>query len=165
VRRRDALAAAASATGAGAAHLLDLTGRLPGVHETAVVRTAMTAPLTGLWLLAAAAAGVLAARSRRPAAVAVPAALGLAAVPELVGRLDPGAVVEPAALAGAALQALLVLVALALVAVLATLWLIAAARTLPTAGAAARAASLLVRVPATGSSRLPCAPRAPPRRG
>ena len=114
---RGVLAAAAGVTGAGCAHLLDRLGALPGVHETEAVRAGMGPVAAAGWLVAAAALAWLAA-STRPALVGAPAALAVAGIPELVGRGDAGAVLEPGALAGAAVQWLLLLALLALVVVL-----------------------------------------------
>lgn len=111
--RRGLLPAAAAVAGAAVAHLLDVAGLLPGVHEAAEVRGAMGPAATLCWLGLAALLGVVAARTR-PGLVGGPAALAVSAVPELVGRHDPGAVGEPGALAGALLQWLLLLVVVAL---------------------------------------------------
>jgi hypothetical protein len=111
-------AAAASIPAAVVAHALDVSGRLPFVHETADVRTAMGPAAIVLWLALTAILVGLAAARRRPAMLGAPAALASAAFPELIGRHDLGAVTEPGAILGAALQWLLLVtvVALALVA-------------------------------------------------
>lgn len=121
MRTRGVAAAVAGLVGAVAAHALDRAGLLPGVHETAAVREAMGPALTACWLLVAGGASCLAAATR-PAVVGPLSALLVAGVPELVGRADPGAVLEPGALAGALLQSLLLLATLAL-AVVTDRWL------------------------------------------
>src|SRR4051812_30016015 len=113
MREREVAAAVAGLVGAVAAHALDTAGLLPGVHETAAVRGAMSPLLTTGWLMAAACLGWLAAATR-PLLVAPASALLVSACPELVGRHDAGALAEPGALAGALLQSLLVLAVLAL---------------------------------------------------
>lgn len=110
---RGTVAAVAGAAGAAIGHTLDVTGRLPFVHESAGVRTAMTPAQVALWLLLAAALSALAARTK-PLLVGAPAALVVSAVPELVGRHDPGAFFEPGAMLGALLQLLLVVAVVAL---------------------------------------------------
>lgn len=109
----------AAVLGSGAAavgHVLDATGRLPFVHETADVRLAMHAPALAIWLVAAAVAAAVAATTR-PLLVGAPAAVVVSATPELVGRQDPGALLEPGAVLGALLQLLLVLAVVAVAAV------------------------------------------------
>ena len=113
MRMRGAVAAVAGIVGAGCAHALDEAGLLPGVHESAAVREALTPGLTVLWLALAGVIAWLAARTR-PMPVGAAGAMVVAGVPELVGRHDLGAAFEPAALAGAALQWLLLVVVLAL---------------------------------------------------
>jgi hypothetical protein len=103
------VAAAAGVTGAAVAHLLDQTGRLPFVHEHLAVRAGMRPGETAVWLLATAVAAGVA--SRRPVLFGAPVALLATAAPELLSRHDPGAVLEPGAVVGAAVQLpLLVLV-------------------------------------------------------
>jgi hypothetical protein len=99
----------AAATG----HALDMSGRLPFVHESEGVRTAMTPAQVAIWLAVAAGLSALAARTR-PWLVGAPAALAVSGTPELIGRHDPGAVLEPGALLGALLQLLLVVAVVAL---------------------------------------------------
>jgi hypothetical protein len=102
----------AACVGVGAAamsHALDQAGQLPLVHEQADVRTAMSPALIACWLLLAAALSALAAASR-PLLVGAPAALVVSAVPELVGRHDVGAVMEPGAIVGSVVQWLLIAV-------------------------------------------------------
>src|SRR5436305_1048692 len=105
-------AVAAGVAGAVTAHALDVTGRLPGVHETAAVRTGMGPALTVGWLFAAAGVAWLAAATR-PLPVGAAGAVAVAALPEVAGRHDLGAFVEPGALAGALVQWLLLLLVLA----------------------------------------------------
>ncbi|MDQ1747113.1 MAG: hypothetical protein QOD07_1376 [Frankiaceae bacterium] len=107
-------AAVASVPAALAAHALDASGRLPFVHETANVRGAMSPLAVALWLALTALLVGLAASSRRPTLVGAPAALASAGIPELIGRHDIGAVVEPSAMLGAVVQWLLLLVVVAL---------------------------------------------------
>jgi hypothetical protein len=114
MRTREAVAAVAGVAGAAATHGLDVAGALPGVHESAAVRGGMSPLATALWLALAALLAVLAARTR-PVLLGAPAALLLSGVPELVVRHDPGAVVEPGAMAGALVQWLLLIALLALV--------------------------------------------------
>lgn len=108
MRMRGLVAVGAGVAGAALAHALDAAGLLPGVHEAANVRGGMGAPATALWLALAAALSWIAARNG-PIRVGAPASLLVAGVPELVGRHDLGAVVEPGAIAGAAVQWLLLL--------------------------------------------------------
>jgi hypothetical protein len=106
----------AAAAGVGAAvtgHLLDRAGLLPFVHETAAVRTAMSPVQVAGWLLLAGVLAALAAATR-PLVVGAPVAAVVSGTPELLGRHDPGAVLEPAALLGALLQVLLVVAVVAL---------------------------------------------------
>ena len=116
MRLRGLTAAVAGAGAAATAHALDVTGRLPFVHESVTVRMAMSPVQVVLWLLCAAGFSALAARTR-PWLVGAPGALAVSAAPELIGRHDPGAIVEPGALLGALLQLLLV-VAIVAVAVM-----------------------------------------------
>jgi hypothetical protein len=106
------LAAAVGVAAAAAGHALDRAGQLPFVHEQADVRTAMSPAMIGSWLLLAGLLSALAAASR-PLLVGAPAALLVSAVPELVGRHDLGAVLEPGAIAGALVQWLLIAVVVA----------------------------------------------------
>ena len=110
---RGAAAATAGVCAAATAHALDVSGLLPLVHESESVRTAMSPVQVAIWLALAAALSALAARTR-PLLVGAPAALAVSGGPELLGRHDPGAVVEPGALLGALLQLLLVVAAVAL---------------------------------------------------
>src|SRR3954469_2514577 len=107
---RRAVAAVAGVTGAAVAHTLDAVGLLPFVHESVEVRTAMSSTTTLCWL--ALAAGLSAATARRPATAGAAAALAIGGLPELAGRHDPGAMFEPAAMAGALLQWLLLVLVL-----------------------------------------------------
>ena len=116
MRTRGVCAALAAVAGAAAVHALDEAGLLPGVHETVAVREAMTPLLTVAWLALAGALGWLAARTRAVPVGGAGAVL-VAALPELAGRADPGAFVEPAALAGAALQWLLLMAVLGILVV------------------------------------------------
>jgi hypothetical protein len=113
VHLRGAVAATAGLCAAATGHALDVSGRLPFVHESEGVRTAMTPAQVTVWLLAAAGLSALAARTR-PWLVGAPAALAVSGTPELIGRHDPGALVEPGALLGALLQLLLVVAVVAL---------------------------------------------------
>src|SRR4051794_27410020 len=97
MRTRGVCAAVAGVVGAATAHALDEAGLLPGVHESEAVREALTPVLTAGWLAFAGAVAWFAARTR-PVLVGGAGALVVAAVPELAGRLDPGAPFEPAAL-------------------------------------------------------------------
>jgi hypothetical protein len=114
---RGVAAAVAGIVGAASAHALDEAGLLPGVHESAAVREAMGPVLTLGWLGLAGLLAWLAARTK-PALVGGAAALAVSAVPELVGRHDPGAIAEPGALAGALVQWLLLLAVLAVLLVI-----------------------------------------------
>lgn len=109
---RGVVAAAAGACAAVTAHLLDVTGRLPLVHESVDVRTAMSPALFVGWLVIAAAVSAVAARTR-VLLVGAPGALLVSAIPELIGRHDPGAIAEPGALLGALVQLLLLLAVVA----------------------------------------------------
>src|SRR3954451_13440061 len=110
MRSRRIVAAAAGVTGAAVAHTLDVTGLLPFVHESVEVRTAMTPAATLCWV--ALAAALAAVTARRPATAGAAAALAIGGLPELAGRHDPGAMFEPAAMAGALLQWLLLVLVL-----------------------------------------------------
>src|SRR3954470_1959217 len=110
MRSRRIVAAVAGVTGAVVAHTLDVTGLLPFVHESVDIRTAMTPAATLCWL--ALAAALAAVTARRPATAGAAAALAGGGLPELAGRLDPGAMFEPAAMAGALLQWLLLVLVL-----------------------------------------------------
>jgi hypothetical protein len=112
MRMRGFAAAAAGVAGAAGAHLLDVAGLLPGVHETVAVRTAMGPLLTVAWLLVAGGLAWLACVTR-PVPVGAVAAVVVSGAPELIGRHDPGAVAEPGAIAGALLQWLLLLLVVA----------------------------------------------------
>lgn len=101
------LAAAVGVAAAAVSHALDRAGQLPFVHEQSDVRTAMSPAMIACWLLLAAALSALAARTR-PLLVGAPAALLVSAVPELVGRHDIGAVLEPGAMVGSLVQWLLI---------------------------------------------------------
>ena len=114
---RGVAAAVAGIVGAASAHALDEAGLLPGVHESAAVREAMGPLLTAGWLALAGGLAWLASRTR-PAIVGGASALALAAVPELVGRHDLGAVAEPGAIGGALVQWLLLLLVLAVLVVI-----------------------------------------------
>src|SRR4051812_12969613 len=107
---RRVVAAVAGVAGAAVAHALDVTGLLPFVHESAEVRNAMSPVATVTWLLLAAA--LTAFTAKRPATAGAAAALVIGGLPELAGRHDPGAMFEPAALAGALLQWLLLVLVL-----------------------------------------------------
>ena len=110
---RGAVAATAGLCAAATGHVLDVSGRLPFVHESEGVRTAMTPVQVAVWLALAAGLSALAARTR-PWVVGAPAALAVSATPEMIGRHDPGALLEPGALLGALLQLLLVVAIVAL---------------------------------------------------
>src|SRR3954447_17791727 len=117
VHLRGAVAAAAGMCAAATAHVLDETGRLPFVHESLNVRTAMSPAQVVVWLIAAAVMSALAVTTR-VLLVGVPGALLVSAAPELIGRGDPGAIAEPGAILGALLQVLLLLAVVALALVL-----------------------------------------------
>src|SRR3954453_7297286 len=110
MRSRRIVAAVAGVTGAVVAHSLDVTGLLPFVHESVGVRTAMTPAATLCWL--ALAAALAAVTARRPATAGAAAALAVGGLPELAGPVGPGAMFEPAAMAGALLQWLLLVLVL-----------------------------------------------------
>jgi hypothetical protein len=114
VRANLPVVAAASVPAALLAHALDVSGRLPFVHETGDVRDAMGPVAVVVWLALTALVVGLAAASRWPALLAAPASLASAGLPELIGRHDLGAVFEPGAMLGALLQWSLLLVVLAL---------------------------------------------------
>jgi hypothetical protein len=107
------VAAVASVPAALLAHALDASGLLPFVHESGDVRGAMGPTAVVLWLALTAVVVGLATASRWLALLAAPASLASAALPEMIGRHDLGALVEPAAALGALLQWLLLLVVLA----------------------------------------------------
>ena len=107
---RRVVAAVAGVAGAVMAHALDTAGLLPFVHESLEVRTGMSPTATFCWILLAAA--LTAATAMRPATVGAAAALVIGGLPELAGRHDPGAMFEPAAMAGALLQWLLLVLVL-----------------------------------------------------
>jgi len=125
MRTRGVAAVVAGIVGAAGTHALDAAGMLPGVHEAANVRSGMGPIATFAWLVLAGSLAWLAARTR-PALVGGSAALLVSAIPELVGRHDPGAIVEPGAMAGALVQWLLLLAVVA-VAVVVDRWLAARA--------------------------------------
>ena len=116
MRLSGVVAVGVGVAGAALAHALDVAGLLPGVHETANVRGGLSAPVTVGWLGLAAALSLLAAK-RGVVRVGAPASLLVAALPELIGRHDIGALVEPGAVAGALLQWLLLLAVAAAVVV------------------------------------------------
>jgi hypothetical protein len=97
---------------AATAHALDVSGRLPFVHESVDVRTAMSPALVVGWLAAAAAVSYVAATTRVMLA-GLPGALLVSATPELLGRHDPGAIAEPGAILGSLVQVLLLLAVVA----------------------------------------------------
>jgi len=103
---RRLVAAGAGIAVAAVGHGLDATGRLPFVHETESVRLGMSLWQVVVWLAATGALAAL-ATATRPIVVGPPVAVAVSAAPELIGRRDPGAIAEPAALLGAALQLLL----------------------------------------------------------
>ena len=105
---RGAVAAASGVCAAATAHALDVSGRLPFVHESVDVRTAMTPVQIVVWLAVAGAVGYLAATTR-VLVVGIPGAILVSTAPELLGRGDPGAIAEPGALLGALVQVLLLL--------------------------------------------------------
>lgn len=109
---RGAVAAVAGTCAALTAHALDVSGRLPFVHEAAGIRTAMSPAQVMGWLFLAAAVSALAATTR-VLLVGVPGALLVSAAPELVGRHDVGAIAEPGAMLGALVQVLLLLAVVA----------------------------------------------------
>ncbi|MBV9368635.1 MAG: hypothetical protein JO074_02295 [Frankiales bacterium] len=113
MRAKVLVAAVASVLAALLAHALDTNGLLPFVRESSNVRTAMTPLAVVLWLALTATVVGLAAASRRPALLGAPASLASAGLPELIGRHDIGALLEPGAILGALLQWLLLLVVVA----------------------------------------------------
>lgn len=121
MRTRGYAAVAAGIVGAAGTHALDAAGLLPGVHEAAGVRTGMGPLATVAWLVLAGVLAWLAARTR-PALVGGSAALIVSAIPELIGRHDPGAIAEPGAMSGALVQWLLLLAVVA-IAVIVDRWL------------------------------------------
>ena len=114
MRLRGFVAVGAGVAGAVLAHALDEAGLLPGVREAAHVRGGMSGSVTALWLALAAASSWLAGRFGA-IRVGAPASLLIAALPELVGRHDLGAVMDPGAVAGAMVQWLLLLAVVAAV--------------------------------------------------
>src|SRR4051794_29014699 len=112
MRSRRVVAAVAGVAGATLAHTLDAAGVLPFVHESVQVRTAMGPATIAGWLALTAALTALTAK--RPATAGAAAALVIGGLPELAGRHDPGAMFEPAAMAGALLQWLLLVLVLSL---------------------------------------------------
>src|SRR3954447_866909 len=84
VHLRGVVAATAGVCAAVTAHALDATGRLPFVHESVDVRTAMSPAQLVAWLAIAAAVSALAATTR-VLVVGVPGALLVSAAPELLG--------------------------------------------------------------------------------
>jgi hypothetical protein len=117
VHLRGPVAATAGVCAAVTGHALDVTGRLPFVHEAVAVRTSMSVTQVVLWLLGAAVVSAAAACTR-VLVVGVPGALLVSGTPELLGRHDPGAVFEPGALLGAVVQVLLVVAVVAVAMVL-----------------------------------------------
>jgi hypothetical protein len=111
---RGLAAAVVGATGAGLARILDVSGLLPGVHESEAVRTAMGPAATVAWLALAAALAWLVGVSRK-VWLGVAVCVFVSGIPELVSRHDPEAMGEPGALLGALVQLLLLLVVLAVV--------------------------------------------------
>lgn len=110
---RGAVAAAAGVCAAATAHTLDVSGRLPFVHESVDVRASMSPGQFVVWLAAAAAVSYVAATTR-VLLVGVPGALLVSATPELLGRGDPGAIAEPGAMLGALVQLMLLLAVVAM---------------------------------------------------
>lgn len=106
MRVRGVVAAGAGIAVAAVGHALDVTGQLPFVHETESVRWGMSPTQVVVWLAAAGALAGLAASSRL-LVVGPPVAIAISAAPELIARRDPGAIGEPGALLGAALQLVL----------------------------------------------------------
>ena len=158
---RGAVATTAGVCAAATAHALDVSGRLPFVHESEAVRTAMSPAQVVLWLALAAALSALAARTR-PLLVGAPAAVVVSGMPELLGRHDPGAVLEPGALLGALLQLLLVVAVVTLAVVLERRLALLVVDTLPVPAALARAQRPFS--PRAGRVDGTAAPRAPPGR-
>lgn len=111
------MAAVAGLCAATTGHYLDATGRLPFVHEAVAVRTAMSPAQVVIWLALAAVLSAVAATTR-VLLVGAPGALLVSAAPELIGRGDPGALVEPGALLGALAQLVLLLAVVAVALVL-----------------------------------------------
>ena len=161
MRAKVPVAAVASVPAALLTHALDVNGLLPFVHESGDVRGAMGPLAVALWLALTAVLVGLAASSRRPALLGAPAALVSAGLPEIVGRHDIGAVVEPGAMLGAFVQWLLLVVVVALA--------VAASRVLRLAPLVARSpavrlvpAALPIAVPHV-AARWRLHSRAPPR--
>jgi hypothetical protein len=113
VRARAVVAAAGGVAAAAAGHALDAAGQLPFVHESGAIRLAMTPIEVVGWLAAAGVIAGLAAISR-PLLVGLPGACAVSGFPELIGRHDPGAILEPGAALGALLQVLILLLVVAL---------------------------------------------------
>ena len=105
---RAVVAATAGLGAAATAHALDVTGRLPFVHEAVSVRAAMSPVEVAAWLFVAAAVSAIAVCTR-VALVGIPGAVLVSGTPELLGRHDPGALFEPGAMTGALVQVLLLL--------------------------------------------------------
>jgi hypothetical protein len=105
---------------------------------------------------------LMGAASRRPLALGLPAALVASALPEWVGRPEPGAVVEPSALLGAVVQ-LLVIFAVVALALLLRDWI--ASPPVPTALAVLPDRPVPAARPHRPAVHLPerARPRAPPR--
>lgn len=158
MRTRAWVAAVAGGAGAVTAHWLDVAGRLPFVHESGAIRSGMTPLQVLLWLLVA--AGACALASTRVAALGAPVAVVVSATPELLARHDLGAVTEPGAIVGAALQLPVLVAVVTLALILERRVPVVTVRPLPAvaasrvAGVLSPLSSLLVRSGA--------APRAPP---
>jgi hypothetical protein len=115
VAARPVLLAAAAAFGVLGGHVLDAYGLLPGVHESAAVRSAVLAPTYDVaTVLGAAVLGfgverLLRCRRRALALLAlVGGQLGLLALPEVIGREEAGGGEEWGALSIAVLLQVLV---------------------------------------------------------
>src|SRR4051794_1676938 len=156
---RRAVAAVAGVTGAAVAHALDAAGLLPFVHESVEVRTAMSSTTTLCWL--ALAAGLAAATPRRPAPGGAAAALAVGGPPRPAGRHAPGAMFEPAAMAGALLQWLLLVLVLSVAYAVHT-WLTTSAPTPATVPTLERHTSLRSRALCSRTTGRSGRTRAPP---
>lgn len=159
VHLRAVVAGTAGVGAAATAHALDVTGRLPFVHEVAAVRTSMSPAEVVAWLVVAAALSAVAACTR-VLLVGVPGALLVGGIPELLGRHDLGAVFEPGAVTGALVQVLLLLTVVAV-----ALLLQRRLTALPPARVRAhqhRARPHLRQVAAQAAVDRTAAPRAPP---